>query len=158
MQQPLRPGATPLAEATCGSNAESGPGPLRPAHGVVHMHSFATAFVLSCCSLAVGLPAQLIPKTLETRRPATPTRPTGTWSGTASESLPDGRKLEYALKLKFAGADDALQLDVSAETPIATEGGGSVPAWMVRRAQIDSTPDFLRTILERVKQQAAHGR
>ena len=90
------------------------------------MHSFATAFVLSCCSLAVGLPAQLIPKTLETRRPATPTRPTGTWSGTASESLPDGRKLEYALKLKFAGADDALQLDVSAETPIATEGGGKV--------------------------------
>ncbi len=41
---------------------------------------------------------------------------------------------------------------------IATEGGGSVPPWMVRRAQIDSTPDFLRTILERVKQQATHGR
>jgi hypothetical protein len=34
---------------------------------------------------------------------------------------------------------------------IATEGGGAIPAWMVRKAQVDSTPDFLRTILARVK-------
>lgn len=90
------------------------------------MHPFAVAFSLSCFALVSALPAQLIPKNLETRRPAVPTRPTGAWTGTASESLPDGRKLDYALKLKFSGADDAVQLEVSAETPVATEGGGKV--------------------------------
>lgn len=90
------------------------------------MHSFAAALSLSCFALVSALPAQLIPKNLETRRPAVSTRPSGAWTGTASESLPDGRKLEYALKLKFTGADDALQLDVAAETPVATEGGGKV--------------------------------
>lgn len=75
---------------------------------------------------ATTLPAQLIPKTLDTARAATPTRPAGAWQGTAQEKLPDGRQMDYTIDLQFEGADDALRLQVRATVPVPTEDGQKV--------------------------------
>jgi hypothetical protein len=37
---------------------------------------------------------------------------------------------------------------------VASEAGGMVPAWLVRTAQTDAAPEFLRTVLDRVAQVA----
>lgn len=70
-----------------------------------------------------ALPAQLIPKNLEPKRPAVATRLTGAWLGKAQEQLEGGRTLDYDVSLQFTGADDALQLEVRATVPVDTGQG-----------------------------------
>lgn len=115
------------------------------------MHSHTITFALGCLALATGLPAQLIPKTIDTRRQAAPTRPAGNWTGTASEALSDGRRLEYALKLQFTGTDDALQLTVAAETPLEVEGGGKVTVSIKATYRGRFTAPDLRLRSERIE-------
>lgn len=77
---------------------------------------------LSCCPFA-SLPAQLVPKSLTDTKTTTPTRPEGKWTGTAKEKVPDGKTLEYAIDLEFAGADDQLQLTVCGNAKVPTDSG-----------------------------------
>ncbi len=73
--------------------------------------------------LAAGLRAQLVPKGITgAAKAATPTRPEGTWKGTARETIADGSVLEYAIDLAFTGTDDALQLVVSGTAKVPADG------------------------------------
>lgn len=93
----------------------------------MNLRASSLAFLL----VSLGaLPAQLIPKNLEPKRPAVPTRLTGDWLGKAQEQLEGGRSLDYDVSLQFTGADDALRLEVRATVPVDT-GQGKVTVSIV---------------------------
>lgn len=86
----------------------------------MNLRASSLAFLL----VSLGtLPAQLIPKNLDQKRPAVPTRLTGDWLGKAQEQLEGGRSLDYDVSLQFTGADDALRLEVRATVPVDTGQG-----------------------------------
>ncbi|MBL8751856.1 MAG: hypothetical protein JNK15_01040 [Planctomycetes bacterium] len=86
------------------------------------MNARASSLAFLLVSLG-ALPAQLIPKNLDAKRPAVPNRLAGTWLGKAQEQLEGGKTLDYDLSLQFAGADDALRLEVRATVPVDTGQG-----------------------------------
>lgn len=93
----------------------------------MNLRPASLAFLL----LSLGaLPAQLIPKNLDPKRPAVPTRLTGEWLGKAQEPLEGGSSLDYDVRLQFTGADDALRLEVRASVPVDT-GQGKVTVSIV---------------------------
>ena len=93
----------------------------------MNLRASSLAFLL----VSLGaLPAQLIPKNLDQKRPAVPTRLTGDWLGKAQEQLEGGQSLDYDVSLQFTGADDALRLEVRATVPVDT-GQGKVTVSIV---------------------------